>query len=213
VELAGGAQPGAPVELLRIFIELSKEPNVTAPQSGVNIARQSQKGASWLWPALQGLRQPNTKMNTFAPHTFGVCQQAKRRCDTRIPCALRVNCLSLDGKSRPALAVNLGPFGVRLVSFLPKSPESLYAIQLVGPRGFAVSVPATLTYAHGDEESWIMDCSFKRMLSEPELSALTRSPRRRVRGLRIASLAARHIEACRRSRSDHSPRSRYSQAQ
>jgi hypothetical protein len=106
--------------------------------------------------------------------------RAERRTDTRIPCALRVSCLSTEGTVWPALAVNVSAEGARLVSFLPVPPEPLRSIQLVSRTGNSVVVSTHLVHAQGDEGLWLMGCRFDRPLTEEELRTLLPPRRRRA---------------------------------
>jgi hypothetical protein len=103
----------------------------------------------------------------------------ERRTDTRIPCTLRVSCLSRNGTLWTALAVNVSAEGARLVSFLPDRPGPLVSVQLANQKGESVAVPANLVHAQGDEGLWMIGCRFERSLTEEELRTLV--PRRRRR--------------------------------
>jgi PilZ domain len=114
------------------------------------------------------------------PASSSARPRAERRSDTRIPCTLRVSCLSAEGAIWPALAVNVSADGARLVSFLPDRPAPLLSVQLVNQKGDSVAVPATLVHAHGDEGLWMIGCRFERSLTEGELRALVPLRRKRV---------------------------------
>ena len=123
----------------------------------------------------------STPMNVnTTPLSFSARPRAERRTDTRIPCTLRVCCLSSDGTVWPALAVNVSTDGARLVSVLPDRPGPLMSVQLVNQKGHSVAVPASLVHAHGDEGLWMIGCRFERSLTEGELMALVPPRRRRA---------------------------------